>query len=144
MRLRQTYFFFSLPDSAIAHSINQYEIGPFQTTSQAPNDLLTDVGMVWVCGLHIFYILKTGGNIISVGFGQLCLSSGLDKSYLGLEDFLGSSTNSFINVSKPIALICSYNKVLPQKSSRRTLNLKSLAQLQFLRLKSPFISRTFE
>ena len=46
MRLRRTYFFFSLPDFAINHSINQYEIGPFLTTSQAPNGLLTDVGMV--------------------------------------------------------------------------------------------------
>ena len=46
MRLRRTYFFFSLPDSAIAYSINQYEIGPFLITSQAPNGLLTDVGMV--------------------------------------------------------------------------------------------------
>ena len=49
MRLRRTYFFFSLLDSAIAHSINQYEIGPFLTTSQAPNGLLTDVGMVRKC-----------------------------------------------------------------------------------------------
>ena len=31
------------------HSINQYEIGPFLTTSQAPNNLLTDVGMVRKC-----------------------------------------------------------------------------------------------
>ena len=46
MRLRRTYFFFSLPDSAIAHSINQYEIGPFLTASQAPNGLLTDMVMV--------------------------------------------------------------------------------------------------
>ena len=46
MRLRRTYFFFSLLDSAINHSINQYEIGPFLTASQAPNGLLTDVGMV--------------------------------------------------------------------------------------------------
>ena len=46
MRLRQTYFFFTLPDSAINHSINQYEIDPFLTASQAPNSLLTDVGMV--------------------------------------------------------------------------------------------------
>ena len=46
MRLCQTYFFFSLPDSAIAYSINKYEIGPFLTASQAPNGLLTDVGMV--------------------------------------------------------------------------------------------------
>ena len=45
-RLRRTYFFFSLPDSAIAHSINQYEISPFLTTSQAPNGLFIDVGMV--------------------------------------------------------------------------------------------------
>ena len=43
MRLRRTYFFFSLPDSAIAHSIYQYEIGPFP---KAPNSLLTDMGMV--------------------------------------------------------------------------------------------------
>ena len=46
MRLRRTYFFFSLLDSAIVHSINQYEISPFLTASQAPNGLLTDVGMV--------------------------------------------------------------------------------------------------
>ena len=46
MRLYRTYFFFSLPDSAINHSINHYEIGPFLTASQAPNGLLTDVGMV--------------------------------------------------------------------------------------------------
>ena len=46
MRLPRTYFFFSLPDSAIAHSINQYEIGPFLIASQAPNGLLTDVGMM--------------------------------------------------------------------------------------------------
>ena len=43
MRLRRTYFFFSLLDSAIAHSIYQYEIGPFP---KAPNSLLTDIGMV--------------------------------------------------------------------------------------------------
>ena len=47
--LRRTYFFFNLPNSAIAHSINQYEIGPFLTASQAPNDLLTYVGMVRKC-----------------------------------------------------------------------------------------------
>ena len=47
--LRRTYFFFNLPDSAITHSINQYEIGPFLTASQAPNGLLTDVGMVRKC-----------------------------------------------------------------------------------------------
>ena len=28
------------------HSINQYEIGPLLTASQAPNNLLTDMGMV--------------------------------------------------------------------------------------------------
>ena len=46
MRLRRIYFCFSLPDSAIDHSINQYEIGPFLTASQAPNGILTDVGMM--------------------------------------------------------------------------------------------------
>ena len=46
MSLRRTYFFFSLPDSAIAYSINQYEIGPFLTASQALNGILTDVGTV--------------------------------------------------------------------------------------------------
>ena len=49
MRLPETYFFFSLPDSAIAHSINQYEIDPFLTASQAANGLLTDVSMVRKC-----------------------------------------------------------------------------------------------
>ena len=33
-------------DSAIDHSINQYEIGPFLIASQAPNGLLIDMGMV--------------------------------------------------------------------------------------------------
>ena len=47
--LCRTYFFFNLPDSAIAHSINQYEISPFLTASQVPNDLLTNVGMVRKC-----------------------------------------------------------------------------------------------
>ena len=28
------------------HSINQYEISPFLTASQTPNDLLTDMGMM--------------------------------------------------------------------------------------------------
>ena len=46
MRFCRIYFFFSLPDSAITHSINQYEICPFLTASQAPNGLLKDVGMV--------------------------------------------------------------------------------------------------
>ena len=46
MRLRRTYFFFSLPNFAISHSINQYEIGLFLIASQAPNGLLIDVGMV--------------------------------------------------------------------------------------------------
>ena len=32
--------------SLLDHSIYQYEIGPFLTASQAPNGLLTDVGMV--------------------------------------------------------------------------------------------------
>ena len=45
-RLRRIYFFFNLLDSAINHSINQYEIIPFLTASQAPNGLLTNVGMV--------------------------------------------------------------------------------------------------
>ena len=46
MRLCRTYFFFSLPNFAINHSIYQYEIGPFLIASQVPNGLLTDVGMV--------------------------------------------------------------------------------------------------
>ena len=33
----------------LAHSINQYEIGPFLTASQTPNGLLTDMGMVRKC-----------------------------------------------------------------------------------------------
>ena len=45
-RLRRTFFFSSFPDSAINHSITQYEIGPFLTASQAPNGLLTDMGMM--------------------------------------------------------------------------------------------------
>ena len=49
MRLRRTFVFFSLPDLAINHSINQYEIGPFLIASQAPNGLLTDVSMVRKC-----------------------------------------------------------------------------------------------
>ena len=44
--MRRTFFFFNLLDSAIAYSIDQYEIGPFLTASQAPNGILTDVGMV--------------------------------------------------------------------------------------------------
>ena len=44
--MRRTYFFFSLLDCAIAHNINQNEIGHFLTASQALNGLLTDVGMV--------------------------------------------------------------------------------------------------
>ena len=46
MRLRRTYFFFNLSDFNINHSINQYEIGPFLTASQAPNGILIDMGMV--------------------------------------------------------------------------------------------------
>ena len=49
MRLHRTYFFFSLPDSTIAHSINQYEIGHFLTASQTPNGILINVGMVRKC-----------------------------------------------------------------------------------------------
>ena len=45
-RLRRTFVFFSLPDSATDHSIDQYETNPVLTTSQTPNGLLTDVGMV--------------------------------------------------------------------------------------------------
>ena len=43
--MHRTYFFFSLPDSAIAYSINQYEIGLFLTASQVPNGLLTNAGV---------------------------------------------------------------------------------------------------
>ena len=32
--------------SLLDHNIYQYEIGPFLTTSQTPNGLLTDMGMV--------------------------------------------------------------------------------------------------
>ena len=46
MRLRRTYFFFSLPNSAINHSIYQYEIDPFLTATQALNGLLTNMGTV--------------------------------------------------------------------------------------------------
>ena len=46
MRLHRTYFFFNLLDSIINHSINQYEIGPFLTASQAPNDIFINVGTV--------------------------------------------------------------------------------------------------
>ena len=49
MRLHRTYFFFSLPNSAINHSINQYEIGPFLIAFQAPNGILTNVGMARKC-----------------------------------------------------------------------------------------------
>ena len=45
-RLHRIYFFFSLLDSAIAHSINQYKIGSFLIAFQALNGLFTDVGMV--------------------------------------------------------------------------------------------------
>ena len=46
MRLRQTYFFFSLSDSAITHNINQYELFPSELLPKVPNSLLTDMGMV--------------------------------------------------------------------------------------------------
>ena len=45
-RLRQTFVFSSLPNFAIAHSINQISIGPFLIASQASNNLLTDMVMV--------------------------------------------------------------------------------------------------
>ena len=44
--LCQTYFFFSLPDSAITHSINQYELVPSKLLPKAPKSLLIDMGMV--------------------------------------------------------------------------------------------------
>ena len=46
MRLRRTYLFFSLLDSAITHSINQYELVPFELLPKAPKSLLTDMGKV--------------------------------------------------------------------------------------------------
>ena len=46
MRLCRTYFFFSLLDSAITHSINQYELVPSELLPKAPKSLLTDMGMV--------------------------------------------------------------------------------------------------
>ena len=45
MRLCRTYLFFSLSNSVINHSINQYEICPFLIASQTPNGLLIDVGV---------------------------------------------------------------------------------------------------
>ena len=35
--------------SLLDHSINEYEFGPFLTTFQTPNGLLTDMGMVKKC-----------------------------------------------------------------------------------------------
>ena len=46
MRLRRTYFFFSLPDSTITHSINQYELVPFELLPKVPKSLLTGMGKV--------------------------------------------------------------------------------------------------
>ena len=46
MRLRQTFVFFNLPDSAITHSINQYELVPSELLPNAPKSLLTDIGKV--------------------------------------------------------------------------------------------------
>ena len=45
-RLRRTFVFFSLPDSAITHNINQCELVPSQLLPKAPKNLLTDMGMV--------------------------------------------------------------------------------------------------
>ena len=39
-----SYLAYRIP--LLDHSINQYEIGPLLTTSQTPNSLLTDMGMV--------------------------------------------------------------------------------------------------
>ena len=38
--------FFSLPDSAITHSINQYELVPSELLLKAPKNLLTNMGKV--------------------------------------------------------------------------------------------------
>ena len=46
MRLHRTYFFFSLPDSAITHSINQYELVHSELLPKAPKSFLTDMGKV--------------------------------------------------------------------------------------------------
>ena len=46
MRLRRTYFFFNLPESAITHSINQYELVPFELLLKTPKNLLTNMGKV--------------------------------------------------------------------------------------------------
>ena len=46
MRLRRTYFFFSLLDFDITYSINQYELVPSELLLKAPKRLLTDMGTV--------------------------------------------------------------------------------------------------
>ena len=46
MRLRRTYFFFSLLDFDITYSINQYELVPSELLLKAPKRLLTDMGKV--------------------------------------------------------------------------------------------------
>ena len=46
MRLRRTYFFFSLLDFDITYSINQYELVPSELLPKAPKSLLTDMGKV--------------------------------------------------------------------------------------------------
>ena len=45
-RLRQTFVFFSLLDSTITHSINQYELVPSELLPKTPKSLLTVMGMV--------------------------------------------------------------------------------------------------
>ena len=45
-RLRRTFFFSSLPNSAIVHSINQYELVPSELLLKAPKNLLTNMGKV--------------------------------------------------------------------------------------------------
>ena len=46
MRLRRTFVFFSLPDFAITHSINQCELVPFKLLPKAPKNLFTDMGIM--------------------------------------------------------------------------------------------------
>ena len=46
MRLRRTYFFFTLLDFDITYSINQYELVPSELLLKAPKRLLTDMGKV--------------------------------------------------------------------------------------------------
>ena len=46
MRLRPTFVFSSLLDPAISPLHQPISIGPFLIASQAPNNLLTDMGLV--------------------------------------------------------------------------------------------------